>query len=192
MPRQKRASDDLYNARRRARRLAERLEKEGGRYSTELARAIRATIRNSYGKRLTETERLSRELALERISQPLRSEERRSEVLKKAMRSHRSPTSPVNTAEMKAFWRITQDIWNQRDETGAPLDRFSALRGHFGTYDLQAIYDTVMSDPNNRELLDEILSEYRQLQDELKTTDQLSAEGWERLYKKMQALVQIG
>ena len=192
MARAKRSSDDLYNARRRARRLAERLEAEGGRYSLELARAIRETIKTSYGRRLTETERLARELALERISQPLRREERRSAMLKQAMRSHASKASQVNTAQMKAFWRMTQDVWSKRDETGKPIDRWAALRAHYGTYDLQTIFDAVMQDPNNKPLLDEILAEYETLQNDVKTTDQLSKDGWDRLYRKMQALVQIG
>ena len=50
MPRARRASDDLYNARRRARRQAERLEKQG---FSKAASSLREVISKSYGKGAT-------------------------------------------------------------------------------------------------------------------------------------------
>ena len=135
MPRPKRKSDEEYNARRRAIRLAERLEREArkaqeaGKQVSEasklLAERIRSLVAQSYKKQgegyKTALEKVTR------LTEPVRERERASRIERKNVIFKQS-INAREEAERKAFWRATQYMWQDAEK---PADRLNEIVKYF-------------------------------------------------------------
>lgn len=124
MPRAKRESDEAYNARRRAKRLIERLNRDLGESARLLSERLGELVSSSYKKAGAKaSESIER---LERITKPVR-EQRRSSRTARRNAIFRQAFSLRPESESKVFWRATQNIW----EGGAPSKRFENIEAYF-------------------------------------------------------------
>lgn len=71
--------------------------------------------------------------------------------LKWASSANKSALSYINEEEVKAFYHITQDIWNKPEIE--PKDRNKAIMDYFGTKDLETAFNRAMSKPGVAELV---------------------------------------
>lgn len=124
MARAKRESDEAYNARRRAKRLIERLKRDLGESARLLSERLGELVSSSYKKAGAKaSESIER---LERITKPVR-EQRRSSRTARRNAIFRQAFSQRPEAESKVFWRATQSIW----EDGSPAKRFENIEAYF-------------------------------------------------------------
>lgn len=159
----KQRSDYIYNERRRAKRLVNRLELDivsmtgaEKRATRSLINALNREIQKTYaprkGTRRAEERQMSAVKALERITRgtgrnaTLTRAERNEAVfrhqLNLASKGNVSIFGRGEEARMKAkvFFRSTQDIWQ-----GLPNEqRLQAIKNFYGTEDLNAIFDAVI------------------------------------------------
>lgn len=139
-PRPKRPSDEVYNARRRARREAERIEKmaagktgEAREALLERARAIRETAR-AQGRALTEDERKRAIARLEGMRSAARTERRNQVFMTELNRAGmKDVESSIRKDQAKAFWVAVSPIW-----TGAGMgtkvarnQRYQMIKDYF-------------------------------------------------------------
>lgn len=139
-PRPKRPSDEVYNARRRARREAERIEKmaagktgEAREALLERARAMRETAR-AQGRALTEDERRRAIARLEGMRSAARTERRNQIFMTELNRAGMAGIeSDVRKDQAKAFWVSVSPIW-----TGAGMgakvsrnQRYDLIKDYF-------------------------------------------------------------
>lgn len=139
-PRPKRPSDEVYNARRRARREAERIEKmaagktgEAREALLERARAMRETAR-AQGRALTEDERRRSIARLEGMRNAARTERRNQIFMGEVNRAGMAGIeSDVRKDQAKAFWVSVSPIW-----TGAGMgskvsrnQRYDLIKDYF-------------------------------------------------------------
>ena len=71
--------------------------------------------------------------------------------LKWASSANKSALSYINEEEVKAFYRITQDIWDKPEIE--PKDRNKTIMDYFGTKDLETAFERAMSKPGVAELV---------------------------------------
>lgn len=117
-PRPKRPSDEIYNARRRARREAERIERmaqgktgEAREALLERARAMREAAR-AQGRALTEDERRRSIARLEGMRSAARTERRNQIFMTEVNRAGMAGVeSEVRKDQAKAFWVSVSPIW---------------------------------------------------------------------------------
>ena len=134
MPRAKRKSDEEYNARRRARRLAERLEREARRAqeagkqvseaSRLLSERIRSLVAASYRKQGEGYKEALEKVT--RLTEPVRERERASRIERRNVIFKQS-INAREEAERKAFWRATQYMWQGVD----PTERLNEIVKYF-------------------------------------------------------------
>lgn len=176
MPRAKRASDDRYNARRRAKRELARIERNIASQAygviqedvmKEYAARLRKSIENSYiqkdivrGMSRKERKRLtaradaalrSSESALEslRLSRTATERENRAfaEKLNRAKHGQKVDWSGMDETSVMFFYASTKRLW-----TGRRLsERNAAIMQYFGTQSLEEAYRIVMN--RNREYI---------------------------------------
>lgn len=176
MPRAKRASDERYNARRRAKRELARIERnlESGAYSPiqgdvmrEYAERLRKSIENSYiqkdivrGMTRKERKRLtaksdaalkSSNAALEsiRLSRTATERENRAfaEKLNRAKHGERTDVSGLDETSVLFFYSSTKRLWSG----GRISERNRNIMRYFGTNSLEEAYRIVMA--RNREYI---------------------------------------
>lgn len=139
-PRAKRPSDEIYNARRRARREAERIERmaagktgEAREALLERARAMREAAR-AQGRALTEDERRRAIARLEGMRNAARTERRNQIFMTEANRAGMAGIeSEIRKDQAKAFWVAVSPIW-----TGAGMgtkvsrnQRYELIKDYF-------------------------------------------------------------
>lgn len=139
-PRSKRPSDEVYNARRRARREAERIEKmaagkpgEARETLLERARAMREAAR-AQGRALTEDERRRAITRLEGMRNAARTERRNQIFMSELNRAGMAGIdSGIRKDQAKAFWVAVSPIW-----TGAGMgtkvsrnQRYDLIKDYF-------------------------------------------------------------
>lgn len=139
-PRPKRPSDEVYNARRRARREAERIERmaqgktgEAREALLERARAMREAAR-AQGRALTEDERRRAIARLEGMRNAARTERRNQIFMTEVNRAGMAGIeSDVRKDQAKAFWVSVSPIW-----TGAGMgskvsrnQRYDLIKDYF-------------------------------------------------------------
>lgn len=139
-PRAKRPSDEVYNARRRARREAERIEKmaqgktgEAREALLERARSMREAAR-AQGRALTEDERRRAIARLEGMRSAARTERRNQIFMAEANRAGMAGIeSEIRKDQAKAFWVSVSPIW-----TGAGMgskvsrnQRYELIKDYF-------------------------------------------------------------
>lgn len=139
-PRAKRPSDEVYNARRRARREAERIEKmaqgktgEAREALLERARSMREAAR-AQGRALTEDERRRAIARLEGMRSAARTERRNQIFMTEVNRAGMAGIeSEIRKDQAKAFWVAVSPIW-----TGAGMgskvsrnQRYELIKDYF-------------------------------------------------------------
>lgn len=168
MPRKQRESDRVYNARRRAKRLIQRLERDlaaskGAEVSRRATRAtaafidsLRGFVAQSYADRgqrgVSDRQRNAAERLGSMVTANLRDRQARSnEVFRRELNLARSGVPGQlgwkGQAMVKVFYRATQQIWE-----GLPSgQRNQAIMEALGTDDLEAAFWQVMR--QNRDAL---------------------------------------
>ena len=163
MARAKRASDEVYNARRRAKRLLARMEREGmssmsiveRRARADYMESVRAQIEQSYQgtrkKREVEQAKDRTQGArkkLDRMTRGFRkiksAKERSDELFRRQVNLARIGAPSLfgahGDAAVNVFYAATREIWRGRD----PKDRNRLIMDALGVDTLQAAFDKVL------------------------------------------------
>ena len=149
MARARRASDEIYNLRRRARRAAERAERRG---DFELAEKMRRDIEQTYYSRKQgdykagTTERFMR---LERERYETSEHQRRKnqmflQQLSAANKGEASSIGPGGEADIlrtTVFFWATRRLWEGAD----PKRRMEIIARRYGVYDYEQLFNEVMA-----------------------------------------------
>lgn len=153
MPRAKRKSDELYNERRRAKRLATRIEKQQFRtareqqaaqsYVTNLQKQIERTY-VSKGVEIEEAFKAAKGLSVQTRREVRTASQRANEIFTREMNlasSGNESTLGANGAQyVKIFYAATQSIWE-----GQPLERRNkAILAAMGTASLREAFTNVL------------------------------------------------
>lgn len=160
MPRAKRQSDEIYNERRRAKRLAARIEKQQFRTNREKLAAesyisnLRNQIENTYvskGIELKKAKKAAKSLSVQTRREVATSAQRANEIFSREIRmaSIGEETSLGKRGQqyVKIFYASTQNIWE-----GQPLEnRNKAILAAMGTDSLQEAFVNVLN--KNREAI---------------------------------------
>lgn len=152
MARAKRASDEIYNARRRAKRALARLDrdiKEGkvkrSRQITAYQKELREQIRQSYigrnatPSKLSSAQQAARTLDKYRIGVKAEAAERRNIMFRANLKASSAGSGTIPKANVQLFWNATKHAW-----AGRGRDRYAAIQRYYGTNDLQEIFNKVM------------------------------------------------
>lgn len=152
-------TDEIYNARRRAKRSLDRLDRDikaGKVRNTRQVRAYRAEIMRqiseSYqGKKPTEAKVLQAQGAarnLDRYTVGARANavQRRNVMFRANMKAGSAGAGPLPMENVQLFWNATKHAW-----AGRGRDRYASIASYYGTDDLQAIFNDVMR--RNKEAL---------------------------------------
>lgn len=152
-------TDEIYNARRRAKRALARLDRdiESGkvkrtRQVTAYRREIMQQIKESYqGARPSEakaTEAKAAAASLNRYTVMARSTavERRNAIFRANVKAGSSGAGTIPKENIQLFWNATKHAW-----AGRGRDRYGSIMKYYGTNDLQAIFESVMK--QNKEAL---------------------------------------
>lgn len=153
MARAKRKSDELYNERRRAKRLISRIEKQGYKSKRERAAAesyiasLQKAIAKTYttkGATLEAAQKAAKGLGVQTRKGVATAEQRRNTIFAREIRL--ASTGAESTlgrdaqAKVKIFYTATQDIWE-----GQPLEmRNKAILAALGTESLQEAFVSVL------------------------------------------------
>lgn len=153
MPRAKRKSDELYNERRRAKRLATRIEKQQFRtareqqaaqsYVTNLQKQIERTY-VSKGVEIEEAFKAAKGLSVQTRREVRTASQRANEIFTREMNlasSGNESTLGANGAQyVKIFYAATQSIWE-----GQPLERRNkSILAAMGTDSLREAFTNVL------------------------------------------------
>lgn len=158
--RPKKQSDEIYNARRRAKRAAARIEREAAKQqqtgkakaATEsYVQALREQIAKTYvrkGESNVEARRAARALDVQTMGKgTLTSEQRQNVIFERqlnlagaGMPSTLAKTPEAAQAAVKIFYKATQSVWQGL----APQDRNKAIMAHLGVATLQEAYLEVL------------------------------------------------
>ena len=153
MPRAKRKSDELYNERRRAKRLAARIEKQQFRTARERQAAqsyvanLRKQIERTYvskGVEIEEAFKVAKALSVQTRREVRTASQRANEIFTREMNlasSGNESTLGANGAKhVKIFYAATQSIWE-----GQPLERRNkAILAALGTDSLREAFIKVL------------------------------------------------
>lgn len=152
MARAKRASDETYNARRRAKRALARLDRDikNGKvkrsrqitaYQQELKQQISASYigRNATPSKLSSAQQAARALDKYRIGAKAEATERRNIMFRANFKASSSGSGTIPKANVQLFWNATKHAW-----AGRGRDRYTAIQRYYGTDDLQDIFNKVM------------------------------------------------
>ena len=152
-------TDEIYNARRRAKRSLERLDRDikaGKVKNTRQVRAYRAEIMRqiseSYqGKNPTEAKVLqaqgtARNLDRYTVGARANAVQRRNVMFRANMKAGSAGAGSLPMENVQLFWNATKHAW-----AGRGRDRYASIMSYYGTDDLQAIFNDVMR--QNKEAL---------------------------------------
>lgn len=152
MARSKRASDEIYNARRRAKRALARLDRDikAGKvkrsrqitaYQQELKSQISESYigRNATPSKLSSAQQAARTLDKYRIGAKAEATERRNIMFRANVKASSAGGGTIPKVNVQLFWNATKHVW-----AGRGRDRYAAIQRYYGTDDLQAIFNQVM------------------------------------------------
>lgn len=152
MARAKRASDETYNARRRAKRALARLDrdiKEGkvkrSRQITAYQKELREQISQSYigrnatPSKLSSAQQAARTLDKYHIGAKAEAAERRNIMFRANLKASSAGSGTIPKSNVQLFWNATKHAW-----AGRGRDRYAAIQRYYGTNDLQEIFNKVM------------------------------------------------
>lgn len=152
MARSKRVSDEIYNARRRAKRALARLGRDikAGKvkrsrqitaYQQELKSQIGESYigRNATPSKLSSAQHAARTLDKYRIGAKAEATERRNIMFRANAKASSAGGGTIPKVNILLFWNATKHAW-----AGRGRDRYAAIQRYYGTDDLQAIFNRVM------------------------------------------------
>lgn len=153
MPRAKRKSDELYNERRRAKRLAARIEKQQFGTARERSAAqsyvesLQKQIERTYvtkGATLEEATKAAKSLGVQTRREVKTASQRANEIFTRELRlasaGEESILGEMGQKYVKIFYAATQNIWE-----GQPLEmRNKAILAAFGTDSLREAFMSVL------------------------------------------------
>lgn len=152
MARAKRESDELYNARRRAKRALARIERDikSGKvaksravqaYRQELAQEIRKTYigRKPSESTLGTARKSAQSLDMYRLGARASATERRNIIFQRNIKAASSGSGRYSPESTRLFWNATKHAW-----AGRGRDRYASIMAYYGSDDLQAIFNDVM------------------------------------------------
>lgn len=158
MARKKRASDEVYNARRRAKRLIARLEREQARDGIGVQSKARASYINSLKSQVAKSYatsrsksalKASREAAdtlnrMTRIPRADRTARERAEAIFKQQlaQARRGGESSITPAQVSVFYAATRRIWQGYDVR----DRNERIKRALGVESLSEAFERVISE----------------------------------------------
>lgn len=142
MARPKRKSDEIYNERRRARRLIERMKRDNAKatsnYSQSLINRLEQLVAGTYAKanQATKSSITKAVESLKKLATPIRDREkqakaaaRRAAKVERRNAIFKQKLHRQKEAKMRAFWRATQQIWENKVGRG---DRLKEIINYFG------------------------------------------------------------
>ena len=152
-------TDEIYNARRRAKRALARLDRdiESGKvrrtrqvkaYRREIMRQIQESYQGARPSEEKVAEAKAAAANLDRYTVMARSTvvDRRNAIFRANMKVGSSGAGIIPKVNVQLFWNATKHAW-----AGRGRDRYTSLMRYYGTDDLQAIYESVMR--QNKEAL---------------------------------------
>lgn len=152
-------TDEIYNARRRAKRALARLDRdiESGKvkrtrqvmaYRREIMRQIQATYQGARPSETKVSEAKAAAANLDRYTVMARSTavERRNAIFRANLKAGGSGSGTIPKENVQLFWNATKHAW-----AGRGRDRYASIARYYGTDDLQAIFENVMK--QNKEAL---------------------------------------
>ncbi len=152
-------TDEIYNARRRAKRALARLDRdiESGKvrrtrqvtaYRLEIMRQIQESYQGARPSEAKVTEAKAAAANLDRYIVMARSTavERRNAIFRANLKAGSSGAGTIPKENIQLFWNATKHAW-----AGRGRDRYTSLMRYYGTDDLQAIFEDVMR--QNKEAL---------------------------------------
>lgn len=152
-------TDEIYNARRRAKRSLERLDRDikaGKVKNTRQVRAYRAEIirqisesyqgKNPTDADVSEAQRAARSLGLYTVGARTNAVQRRNVMFRANMKAGSAGAGSLPKENVQLFWNATKHVW-----AGRGRDRYASIMSYYGTDDLQAIFNDVMR--QNKEAL---------------------------------------
>ena len=152
-------TDEIYNARRRAKRALARLDRdiESGKvrrtrqvkaYRREIMRQIQESYQGARPSEEKVAEAKAAAANLDRYTVMARSTvvDRRNAIFRANMKVGSSGAGIIPKENVQLFWNATKHAW-----AGRGRDRYTSLMRYYGTDDLQAIYESVMR--QNKEAL---------------------------------------
>lgn len=152
MARAKRVSDEIYNARRRAKRALARLDRDikAGKvkrsrqitaYQQELKSQIGESYigRNATPSKLSSAQQAALTLDKYRIGAKAEATERRNIMFRANAKASSAGGGSIPKVNVQLFWNATKHAW-----AGRGRDRYAAIQRYYGTDDLQAIFNQVM------------------------------------------------
>lgn len=152
-------TDEIYNARRRAKRSLERLDRDikaGKVKNTRQVRAYRSEImrqisesyqgKNPTDADVSEAQRAARSLARYTVGARTNAVQRRNVMFRANMKAGSAGAGSLPKENVQLFWNATKHAW-----AGRGRDRYASIMSYYGTDDLQAIFNDVMR--KNKEAL---------------------------------------
>lgn len=152
-------TDEIYNARRRAKRSLERLDRDikaGKVKNTRQVRAYRSEImrqisesyqgKNPTDADVSEAQRAARNLARYTVGARTNAVQRRNVMFRANMKAGSAGAGSLPKENVQLFWNATKHAW-----AGRGRDRYASIMSYYGTDDLQAIFNDVMR--KNKEAL---------------------------------------
>lgn len=152
-------TDEIYNARRRAKRSLERLDRDikaGKVKNTRQVRAYRSEImrqisesyqgKNPTDADVSEAQRAARYLARYTVGARTNAVQRRNVMFRANMKAGSAGAGSLPKENVQLFWNATKHAW-----AGRGRDRYASIMSYYGTDDLQAIFNDVMR--KNKEAL---------------------------------------
>jgi hypothetical protein len=152
-------TDEIYNARRRAKRSLERLDRDikaGKVKNTRQVRAYRAEIMRQISKSyqgknptdadVSEAQRAARSLGRYTVGARTNAVQRRNVMFRANMKAGSAGAGSLPKENVQLFWNATKHAW-----AGRGRDRYASIMSYYGTDDLQAIFNDVMR--QNKEAL---------------------------------------
>lgn len=188
MARAKRASDEVYNARRRAKRLIARLEKQTSNNATEdrarksYVQSLKSAVASSYAKNrskesLADSKKAATKLdRMTAIPRANRTAKARSEAIfrQQLATARAGGASSVTEAQVSVFYAATRHIWRGHD----PRERNELIKEKLGVSALSEAFEKVIAEN------EEAVKKYDEFSD-TKTPDgeRKSSESWESYAK---------
>lgn len=152
MARAKRASDEIYNARRRAKRALARLDRDikagkvkRSRQVTAYQKELRSQISKSYigrnatAEKVQSAQQAAKTLDKYRVGAKATATERRNLMFKANLKAGSAGSGTIPKENVQLFFNATKHAW-----AGRGRDRYASIMSYYGIDDLQAIFEKVM------------------------------------------------
>lgn len=153
-PKKEAVTDEIYNARRRAKRALARLDRDiksgkvkRSRHITAYRKEIEAQIAATYQGRkpnqdkVAQAQKSATTLDRYRVGAKAQATERRNIMFKANVKAGSAGSGTLPKENIAIFWNATKSAW-----AGRGGDRYAALQRYYGMDDLQKIFEMVMAE----------------------------------------------